>query len=428
MLRAVYTFRAVTRVLVSSLAVAGAVEAQEVVYRLPDTVSVLPVFFVPEGEKPPTHAQADRLMRHLRWSQRSYRGWLGGATFGIASETPDVHRASHPLSYYQELPESGVAETTAELLDHYGFNRFTLPYILLTVFVNPRERFPVGQGRPLNGGYDTGGGIVVMSTHLLDSLANFQSTLEHELGHGFGLPHVDVFSYDMATSASIMSYNQDHLTDRFVSAVTPGSLIGEDIRGLALNGRVFPQPVVAAMADSIDDGDVGDPVWLGPLVIPGQPDYALEVSTPSGETFLSSAENSVIGVIRPSAGPGITYDQTSMWTSDVTGDGWATLDVTFPITVGLSRLGVHSQHSGLYHAARSVKVATVIDGVETEVARRDLASPDSYVEFPRNLSRSWRFRFLTGQTRMVVIRGLEFFDGEDEVFPPLIVYPGVRRE
>lgn len=427
MLRAVKTFRVATGVLIGSLAAAGAAVAQDVVYRLPDTVSVLPLFFVPQGEKPPTRAQADRLMRHLDWSRRSYRSWLNGATFRVARETPDVYRARHPLSYYQGFPEDGVAEAAAELLDHYGFNRFTLPYIFLTIFVNPQERFPVGQGRPVNGGYDTGGGIVVMSTHLLDALKNFQSTLEHELGHSFGLPHVDVFHYDMATSTSIMSYNQEHLTDRFDPAVSAGNLIAEDIRGLALNRRVFPQPVVAAMADSIDDADVRDPVWLGPLVIPGQPDYALAAVTPSGETFRSSVENSVIGVIRPSAGPGVTYDQTSMWTSDVTEDGWATLDVTFPIPVGLTGLGVHSQHSGLYHAALAVQVATVLDGVEAEVARRNLASTDSYVEFPRHLSRFWRFRFLTGRTRMVVIRGLEFFDGEDAVFPPLIVYRGVAR-
>ena len=192
-------------------------------------MSVLPVFFVAQGEAPPSADQADRLMEHLHWSQRSYAEWLDGTTFRIATEQPDVYQSQQPLQHYRDAPESGSSEATAELLAHYEFNRFTAPYVFLIVFANPLDRFPLGGGRPLNGGYNTGGGIVVLSTYAMDSLPIFQSTLEHELGHSFGLPYVDVYGYDMEQSPSIMSYNTEHWTHYFDPAPNPGSLIAEDI-------------------------------------------------------------------------------------------------------------------------------------------------------------------------------------------------------
>jgi len=79
---------------------AGPAGLQEVVttpYQLPNSVSVLPVFFVAQGEVPPSPEQADRLMQHLYWTQRSNTGWLDGTTFRIASEQPEVFEAPHPL-------------------------------------------------------------------------------------------------------------------------------------------------------------------------------------------------------------------------------------------------------------------------------------------------------------------------------------------
>ena len=399
---------------------AGPAGLQEVVttpYQLPNSVSVLPVFFVAQGEVPPSPEQADRLMQHLYWTQRSYTGWLDGTTFRIASEQPEVFEAPHPLQHYRDSPENGSREATSDLLAHYGFNRFTAPYIFLMVFANPLDRFPIGGGRPLNGGYNTGGGIVVLSTHAMDSLPIFQSTLGHELGHSFGLPHVDVYGYDMATNASIMSYNVEHWTDYFDAAPSPGSLIAEDIVGLSLNRRVFVEELVA-LADAVVDANTRDPVWLGPMEIPGDAPYAINATTTSGETFGNSVQNAVIGEIKPSRGPGITYDAGTMWTSDVVPDGWADIELTFPFAVGLTRITVHSEHSGLYHVAERIRVATVGENGRSTVTEQSLAGADDSVEFSRHISRIWRLEFRTSDTQMVVIRGLEFFDGTDEVFLP----------
>ncbi len=97
--------------------------------------------------------------------------------------------------------------------------------------MNPNDGWPAGGGRPFNGGFNTGGGIVIMSSNGLDRAPNFQSTLQHELGHAFGLPHVDVYGYDMQTNMSMMSYNPSHHTNGFEPSATPGRFIPEDRAG-----------------------------------------------------------------------------------------------------------------------------------------------------------------------------------------------------
>ena len=54
-----------------------------------------------------------------------------------------------------------------------------------------------------------------VSSYALERLPNFQSTLRHELGHGFGLPHVDVYGKDMKSTPSMMAYNTAYWTRGF---------------------------------------------------------------------------------------------------------------------------------------------------------------------------------------------------------------------
>jgi len=68
---------------------------------------------------------------------------------------------------------------------------------------------------------------------------NFQSTLQHEPGHAFGMLHVNAYGRDMKRNESIMSYNPNHHTGFLRASKTPGILIPENFRVLALNDRVF---------------------------------------------------------------------------------------------------------------------------------------------------------------------------------------------
>jgi hypothetical protein len=236
---------------------------------------------------------------------------------------------------------------------------------------------------------------------------------------------VDVYGYDMESSDSIMSYNPKHLTRGFTPSKTPGKMIPEDIWGLSLNRRAFPKLKFDPKKDVPEGYSLAAQlVPLGPMTIPGQPD-GVKVTTNAGEILDSKVANIVQGQIRPSEKMGaVTCDGATMWHSAITATGWVAVEVTFPYEVELTRLGVHSQHSGEYHAARAVRISVREAGRKfRSVAKADLKSVDDMVKFPKTKGRVWQFEFQAGEPGgCVVLRGLQFFAGDDELFPPLVPY------
>jgi hypothetical protein len=410
---------------------AGGVRGQEAFP--PREVKVLPVFFVPKGGPEPTEDQIKRLLKHLTWSQDRYRELLRNqGTFAAEGKKPRVHRFGRPLESFRGQPDELASEIVGELLGDLKFTRYNCPYVLLTVVMNPKDDFPTGGGRPLNGGYNTGGGLIVLSSFALDRVPNFQSTLQHELGHAFGLPHVDVYGYDMKKSESLMSYNPGHHTKGFTPSRTPGRLLPEDLRGLALNQRAFPKLRFDPRAD-VPAGYKLAPaaVPLGPMKISGQPD-GVKVTTPSGEDFGSKVSNvvQVHGRIEPSVKTGrVTFDPRRMWQSAKSATGWVSVEVTFPYDVALTRIGIHSQHSGEYNPARAVRVSVQdAKGKPLPVANARLKSADEKVSLPpmggqAAQGRVWLFEFQAGPSGSVTLRGLQFFSGDTELFPPLVPTP-----
>jgi hypothetical protein len=402
---------------------AGVVRGQEAIP--PREVKVLPIFFVPKGEPAPTEDQSKRLLRHLIWSQTRYRELLKNqTTFVIADEKPRIYRSTRGLAFYRDQPESSAPQVVSELLTDLKFTRYNCPYILLVVMMNPKEDFPIGGGRPLNGGFNTGGGIVVVSSFAMDRSPNFQSTLQHELGHSFGLPHVDAYGYDMKANDSLMSYNPRHHTNQFTPSRTPGKFIPEDLRGLALNSRALPKLRWAPEKDVPKGYAISErALTLGPMKVPDHPD-GVKVTTSSGEEFSSKAANIVQGRIGPSKKVGkVTFDPKTMWQSAKSATGWASVDVEFPYEVELTRVAIHSQHSGEYHIAQAVRVAGQGPwGQFQPVAEADLKSADDSVTVPKTKGRVWRLELRAGESGVVVLRGIQFFSGDDEVFPPLVPY------
>jgi hypothetical protein len=394
-------------------------------YFLPSRVEVLPVLLVPNGSSLPTDDLKLRLTKHLKWSQQRYRELLRGQdTFQIAKDEPVVFQAAKSLVFYRGLQGPETAnQWMAELLAHYRVNRLNCPYVFLIVIVNPDDGFPTGGGRPINGGFNTGGGIVILSSYDLDHGPNFQSTLQHELGHSFGLPHVDVYGYDMKTNPSLMSYNQSHHTKGFDPSDTPAVMVPEDVRGLALNRRVFGK-LQFDPATNVPAGYSMCPrvVWLGPMNIPGQEDYHIAVTTDSGETFGSKVQSVVLREIKPNRGPGITYDANNMWTSGTARDGWVSLELTFPMAVQLDRIAIHSQHSGQYHAAHAVGIQAMTGNTYRNLIIQPMRAADGSVSFRPTEAQKWKLQFRCGPSGQVVIRGLQFFLGETELFPPLVPY------
>jgi hypothetical protein len=395
----------------------------------PERVSVLPLFFVPAGESAPTEAQKQALGRHLEVCRKRYAQMLGNRDgFVVAPGGPKVIRSRRTLAQLRELPEDAAPEVVATLLAEFKANRYNCPHVFLAVVMNPQQDWPAGGGRPLNGGFDTGGGIVVLSSRGLDASSHFQSTLQHELGHGFGLPHVSAYQYGMGTSPSLMSYNPKHHTDGFRPAAEPGRLLPEDRRGLALNRRAFPDISFDPRRDVPEGYRLADLAWLPPMNIPDQPPYPPRVTTPSGEDFRSSIESIFGGRILASAlpvqGGRPSFDGKLMWQSQPAGanGGWVAVDVVFPAAITLTRVAVHSQHSGRHHAADAMRVEVASRGGFDAVGETVLESIDQMVPIPTRTARSWRFWFHAADGNAVVLRGLRFFGRRGEIIPPVVPF------
>jgi hypothetical protein len=392
-------------------------------YNLPAQVKVLPVAFVPDGAAVPPPADQNLFLRHLNWSQERYAELLGGDTFELAQPTIAVVRGARPLDFYRNRPENGAPEIVVELLGHFKVTRFDNPYVFCILIANPRDDYPVGGGRTINGGYNSGGGMMFIASSQLRRNKHFQTTLQHELGHAFGLPHPDVYGYDIKTNPSIMSYSAANFTDNFKPSPTPGVLIPEDWRGLALNDRVFAKTTFDAGRDVTADYKLSPRIVpLGPMTLPGLPDFYPAVTTDAGEAVRSKVANVVMGEIKPSAGPGITYDPKNMWHSEKLPDRPAMLTFAFPFAVELTGIGIHSQHSALDHAVTAMKLETIDGDANRVVAEQKVAEIDATVTFPATTGTVWKLTLEPGKSRTIVIRGIRFLNGEREVVPHMVTY------
>ena len=203
-------------------------------------VVVRPVLYLAADAPIPTEVQRQRLVRYLKIAQSRYFELLEGMDTFELELTCQVFRSSADAKSLKLKPNGAAEFVVNELLRHDHKTRWSCPYVYVAVFVGTGS-FPGGGGRPINGGHNKGGGIIILSAKDLDDSPNFESTLQHELGHAFGLPHVDVYGYDMLANPSLMSYNPSHHTDFFQVSSTPGRLIPEDLRGLNENKAAFPR-------------------------------------------------------------------------------------------------------------------------------------------------------------------------------------------
>jgi len=147
----------------------------------------------------------------------------------------------------------------------------------------------------------------------------------------------------------------------------------------------------------------------------------IKVTTDSGEAYGSKVGNIVQGHIFPSRPGPVTFNPATMWHSDASPTGWVSVQITFPTQVELTRVGIHSQHSGKYHAARAVRISVQTEkGDFSRVIEQPLSSIDELVSLPATKGQTWKFEFKAGETWMVVLRGLQFYSGEKEIFPAVV--------
>lgn len=332
---------------------------------------------------------------------------------------------------------SGVETIVAELMLHHpelsGYTRYTLPDCLSILLLDPDREWVGGGGRNLNGGLDLGAGISVIPSWQYDD-GKLMSTLLHELGHAFGLPHcwerpVDdarkkACYYGESTSASVMGYNEANWTNSTTIADIPGCLLGDDIEALSQNTSVFPR----LRFDPEKDFDCPP---TGPTCPPHDKKTHPVTPGPMPLTFCTTdhpSSYSSISVLNDGPGRWILpsdaangFDAQRMWHSGpANSSGWVSMEVTFPLALTLDRLQFYTEYGGNEHRAQMVQVERETSGGSFEFVRR-VTSPKPAVEvtFPAAEARRWRFAFRAGNSDHVVVRGIRYFRADREYFPPL---------
>ncbi len=401
---------------------AGAPGASPAAARKRARLEVLPVFFVPRDVSTPSESQIESFRKHLSLARERYRTLLKGRDTFALSARELIHRSRSSLAFFRSKGAEAGPHVLAELLARLQVDRHHCPYVLAIVFMNPTDGFPAGSGIPINAGYDTGGGYLLLSSQRLDHGPGFHSTLEHELGHAFGLPHVDeAHGYDMQGSESIMSYNPHHVWEGFAPPPRPGTLIPEDLEALALNKLVFPFFRFVPETDVPEGYRKASSViaLFPPVRLPLGPEYRVHVSTRCGSSDGTSVENVVPRFI----GSPASFKKQDTWVSAAVEDReWVTVTVEFPEIQTVNALVVHSQQDGGVNRAEAVNVE-YFDGTSFRtLCQNTISAPDVELEFPNLAVRTWRFSFKPGASRKVTIRGLEFFDGGIQLYPPLYPY------
>lgn len=388
----------------------------------PESVSIFPVFFVAADQPNPPAAEGELLMRHVKWAQQWFKSELNGrSTFRIYADQPYLFRGRHPLAHYvAQEPGKRAPLHLNELLEHFQLTRFNCPFVFVTILDNLDER-PNG-GRPINSGFNSGGGIVQMARRGLVAGGTFQGVLRHELGHSFGLQHVTLYGYDMKTNMSIMSYNNAARARAFKESRTPAVLIPEDIRALALNDRVFPNLTFDEKRHLPRGYLISDQMRaFTPIPLPGRPQDRIEIVSLSGEAVGSFARNLVRRKIVPNVPSetnkqGINYNKKSMWHSDDTGTEWRTLEITFPVETKLTGVRIHSQHSGRIHPVKEFRASTVATDGDEVVVTSSVKADNQLITFPAASGRRWKLDFKPSKTKKVALRGLQFYYNETELY------------
>src|SRR5262245_5286204 len=223
-------------------------------------LELLPVLLIPSDNTSITPEDIEQISQlaygHLEVAQGRYKELLKTDSFKIADGDLIVFRSSYPHAHY--LPASGNNVdawrlAAREVMEWRGEDRFGAKYIYVIIYARPPdaarpyEGIPgMGYGLAFNGSPGSGGGAIVieLSAHLYETDPHVpggrgQALLMHELGHAFGLRHVDCYGYNQSTDNGLMSYNWK-INETKGPNPSRGIMNPEDYFVLSRNKLAFP--------------------------------------------------------------------------------------------------------------------------------------------------------------------------------------------
>ena len=220
-----------------------------------DQIYIQPIILVPADRENFSDSEQksmeERLNSFMEMAQERYLELLG-STFIL--NAPETFKSTLTSATFNNLDGEGqdyAHRVAAALLGWRETTRDESNEVYVVIYARPLNK-PCGVAynlrcyggaRPLNGTIKPGPGIVLLeSRSLMDDNQPFLSTLVHELGHAFGLTHVNCHGRDLYTDSSLMSYNKSHHSKGFEWGENKsGDLGSEEYYILSLNKRVFPK-------------------------------------------------------------------------------------------------------------------------------------------------------------------------------------------
>ena len=104
-----------------------------------------------------------------------------------------------------------------------------------------------------------------------------------------------------------------------------------------------------------------------------------------------------------------------MWHSGNLDSNEALLTVKVPLPIPVDRILVYSQHSGNYHMVEAVSMRFYLGGQPTYDYSERVHYPDKELLFPVQQTDQIELKLKAGTSKMIVIRGMRFFNGVDEI-------------
>ena len=257
----------------------------------------------------------------------------------FASEifNPAVHNSIDPyifVSRYNMDTMVGQLENAdynviSEILDELELDRYNCPYIFFTIYLfdpspdNTHAGKPGGGGRPLNYGFDGGGYLHLSYTSMRNNHipgTHGLSTIIHELGHTFGMPHVwsyqtpqeadlygnaacsaiplESINFSKYCSSSIMSYNQSNWIEGGIKTSPPEGTgegrennfycLFEDTPSFKDSVRNLPGILIPENIEQLGRNDVSFPdLSYSAALYPG---YTVRIHNGYGDTTLPVLE------------------------------------------------------------------------------------------------------------------------------------------
>ncbi len=368
-------------------------------------VMVQPVLFVPKGQQAAlrqwTGGSSPKIDDYLKVVRNKWEQMLGGPAFDYTprktvygNEPFDGTKKKSDFfvaTQGQVLSALGVAPEMPATPDICDFDRIVL---ILVVGVKSSQL-----GTASNWcSYATfnGPGVALISIDYEYAEGQLTSTLVHELGHTFGLRHSwerpeagsksktsKLPRYDESLSNSVMSYNPTHHTNSTLLANVKGTLLDVDRFELAFNKRVLPR------FHFTDELSAGEQEYVPFLRHPIKP--------------ISSS-----------------YDMYTMWQSPSTNPkGWVSLPVVLPRVETVTRIVIETGVAGGQKVAKAAQVEAMTASTAFKKVGQ-LQDADGRIDLSVSAvsAQEWKIALRTSPGQQVVLRGVRFFNGNTELYPP----------